>query len=152
MGRRVLVRPLISIEDESLAYRRRFIGTTDINKTPFEAATTRLESGSRELNTLLSSPYYQGTEQIPPTNQLGQNRTRSLGTSYQSKETISSILFHVHGHSHSAWGISHLGKIPIINPGPLRDGRFAIVTIRHGLGVGLVQQWILDGVEFGSVL
>ncbi|KND03623.1 uncharacterized protein SPPG_01099 [Spizellomyces punctatus DAOM BR117] len=125
-------------------------GTTDINKTPFDEKTTRLESGSRELQELLSSRFYQGVEEVPVIPKSPSLAARPAPPSTPSKVSPN-LLFHVHGHSHSAWGVSHLGKIPVINPGPLRDGRFAIATIEHGLGLGLVRRWILSSLEFATV-
>ncbi|TPX58698.1 hypothetical protein PhCBS80983_g02947 [Powellomyces hirtus] len=130
------------------------VGTTDINKTPHEGPNTRLESGSHELQVSMSSPFYQGITEITYNRDGNRRHGRNAepeGTSPRKKGAISGMLFHVHGHSHSAWGLSHLGSIPIINPGPLRDGRFAIATIEHGYGEGLVQRWALTGVEFATV-
>ncbi|KAJ3092335.1 hypothetical protein HK102_008485 [Quaeritorhiza haematococci] len=67
------------------------------------------------------------------------------------------LLMHIHGHSHAAWGLSHLGSIPVVNPGAMRDGRFAIATIEYGIGrvegsggrsAILRPRWALSGVQF----
>ncbi|KAJ3170187.1 hypothetical protein HDU88_008813 [Geranomyces variabilis] len=136
------------------------VGTTDINKTPHAGPMTRLEAGSYNMRDLLSSPFYQGITE-PVFTRDGQLRQRPNGnvvtpaasptaSSPRSKTAnpFGGILFHTHGHSHSAWGISHLGTIPIINPGPLRDGRFAVVTVEQGSGA-LAPPWTLSGIEFG---
>jgi hypothetical protein len=39
------------------------------------------------------------------------------------------IMINIHGHSHYPFGLSHIGQTMIINPGALRDGRFAIVSL-----------------------
>ncbi|CAG8667386.1 5532_t:CDS:2, partial [Racocetra fulgida] len=41
------------------------------------------------------------------------------------------IMFNIHGHTHCAFGLSHLGQTLIINPGPLQEGRFAILTLEQ---------------------
>ncbi|CAG8488531.1 5072_t:CDS:2 [Dentiscutata erythropus] len=41
------------------------------------------------------------------------------------------IMFNIHGHSHYPFGLSHLGQTFIINPGPLQEGRFAILTLEN---------------------
>ena len=44
-----------------------------------------------------------------------------------------------------------MGSIPVINPGALKDGRFAVAYLEYGLGMGMVRRWELKGVEFASV-
>ena len=39
----------------------------------------------------------------------------------------------VHGHTHAGGGKSHVGFTPIFNPGPLKDGEYAILTLRRSL-------------------
>ena len=61
----------------------------------------------------------------------------------QSQYNCNKILFHVHGHSHNCWGMSQVGKIPVINPGALKDGRFAIAEL-----VCLDGKWKFQPVAF----
>ncbi|KAJ3021699.1 hypothetical protein HKX48_007985 [Thoreauomyces humboldtii] len=122
------------------------LGTTDVNKAPHIPAS-RLETGSRALSTLLSLPYFQGA--VPDAAAYAQLWKEAKTP---KKNALSGgLMFHVHGHSHAAWGISHLGSVPVINPGALRDGRFAIATIEWSLNEGLVGGWKLMGVDFGKV-
>ncbi|RKO85907.1 hypothetical protein BDK51DRAFT_29714, partial [Blyttiomyces helicus] len=116
------------------------VGTTDINKTPFAASTTREETGSTALGALLSQRIFQTPLGLFPT-APGTKKTKSM----------SHIALHVHGHSHASWGVSHLGIVPIINPGPLRDGRFAVAEIEQGLDEHFKRKWRLVRVEFGVV-
>ncbi|KAJ3040201.1 hypothetical protein HDV00_011298 [Rhizophlyctis rosea] len=128
------------------------VGTTDDNKTPHQAATTRLETGSAQLTDLLSSPEFQGvTDENAKSPNSPLQRSPFSPKPGSPKQQSPNILFHLHGHSHSAWGISHIGNIPVINAGALKDGRFAIATVEYGLGLGMVKRWELKGVEFGWV-
>ena len=35
----------------------------------------------------------------------------------------------VHGHTHPGGGQGHIGALPVFNPGPLRDGAYAVLTL-----------------------
>ena len=77
---------------------------------------------------------------------------------------VLTITVNVHGHTHFSFGISHIGRTMIVNPGPLRDGRFAILTLERRSLDELIrkdtsgqrftealqreQVWIVAGVEF----
>ncbi len=37
----------------------------------------------------------------------------------------------LHGHSHRAWGQSKVGRVEVVNPGPLTMGRYAILELRR---------------------
>jgi Icc-related predicted phosphoesterase len=37
----------------------------------------------------------------------------------------------VHGHTHAGGGRGHIGAVPVLNPGPLRDGEYALLTLRR---------------------
>ncbi|CAG8471774.1 12110_t:CDS:10 [Ambispora leptoticha] len=47
----------------------------------------------------------------------------------QSKNKV--ITVNIHGHSHYPFGLTHIGRTMIINPGPLCDGRFAILKMER---------------------
>ncbi|CAG8514723.1 3273_t:CDS:2 [Paraglomus brasilianum] len=77
---------------------------------------------------------------------------------------VLTLTVNVHGHTHFPFGISHIGRTVIVNPGPLRDGRFAILTLERHSQDELIhkdtsrkrltealqrkQVWIVSGVEF----
>ncbi|KAI9002304.1 Metallo-dependent phosphatase-like protein [Gaertneriomyces semiglobifer] len=113
------------------------LGTTDVNRTP-HIPDTRLETGSRGFRKVLSSPEYQSPLATE----------NSSVTPAENIDRPVNVLFNIHGHSHFSHGVSHLGRIPIINPGPLKDGRYAIATIEHVLGMSMQMEWKLVGVEF----
>lgn len=56
------------------------------------------------------------------------------------------LLAHIHGHTHQALGLSHqIGGHPTVNPGALKNGRFAHVSFqRQHQG----DPWKLRGVHF----
>ncbi|KAI9092892.1 hypothetical protein DFS34DRAFT_632253 [Phlyctochytrium arcticum] len=117
------------------------LGTTDINKTPYADARARLESGSSSLHDLISSKAFQGIEEAT---------NSELNSSHIPRPPLH-VLFNVHGHSHASWGLSQLGNVPIINPGPLRDGRYATVTLERLMDEKFQQRWTLTNVTFGRV-
>lgn len=39
------------------------------------------------------------------------------------------LVFHVHGHSHDCFGMAQSCGISVINPGPLQNGRFAVLDL-----------------------
>ncbi|KAJ3300847.1 hypothetical protein HDU76_006017, partial [Blyttiomyces sp. JEL0837] len=85
-------------------------------------------------------------DSVPP------NRTaKKLSEASPSPLPSLDVLFHVHGHSHSSWGVSHIGKIPIINPGPLRDGYYAEVLLRQELDYRMMRKWYLAGVSINRL-
>ncbi|KAJ1965011.1 hypothetical protein IWQ62_002771 [Dispira parvispora] len=54
----------------------------------------------------------------------------------------------VHGHAHGAWGLAHLGPLRVLNPGALRDGRFAVVTLRRPLLESESSTWQIHSCLF----
>ena len=74
------------------------------------------------------------------------------------------IILNIHGHSHYPFGLSHIGQTMIVNPGALRDCRFAILSLvqldkdkfmERDRERGKYMQhfsrdkiWIIEGVEF----
>ena len=42
-----------------------------------------------------------------------------------------SVVALVHGHTHAGGGRSHVGTVPVFNPGPLKDGEYAILTLER---------------------
>ena len=42
-----------------------------------------------------------------------------------------SIVALVHGHTHAGGGRGHVGLVPVFNPGPLKDGEYAFLTLEH---------------------
>lgn len=47
-----------------------------------------------------------------------------------------SVVALVHGHTHAGGGRSHVGLVPVFNPGPLRDGEYALLTLEHSVDDG----------------
>lgn len=76
----------------------------------------------------------------------------------------SNIAINIHGHSHYPFGLSHVGRTMVINPGPLCDGRFVILTLRqldkeillhkdkerikYYMASNKSSFWVTEGVEF----
>ncbi|KAJ1994727.1 hypothetical protein H4R33_000150 [Dimargaris cristalligena] len=58
------------------------------------------------------------------------------------------VALNIHGHSHHAWGLGRSGRVPVVNPGALRDGRFVIVTLSKVAGSGDSDQWMMTDCEF----
>ena len=70
----------------------------------------------------------------------GSEAIRQLVLKYQP-------VVNLHGHSHFSWGVTRLGETEVVNPGPLRDGRYALLEF-----VYLQGKWVLSDVEFRRVL
>ncbi|CAG8619910.1 12746_t:CDS:2 [Ambispora gerdemannii] len=87
--------------------------TADVNIFPGNEEKTRIESGRQVFPALRSLL----TSHTPP------------NTDLQSKYQV--ITVNIHGHSHYPFGLTHIGQTMIINPGPLRDGRFAILKMER---------------------
>ncbi|CAG8539297.1 9113_t:CDS:2, partial [Paraglomus occultum] len=114
------------------------ISTTDVNKYPNELET-RIAAGSPAI-----------FEHIA-------NESPRKTPDDVDRLTIT---VNVHGHSHFPFGFSHIGRTMIVNPGPLRDGRFAILTlerrslnevtsgIRFSEALQREQAWVVADVEF----
>jgi hypothetical protein len=49
-----------------------------------------------------------------------------------------SVVALVHGHTHAGGGRSHVGLIPVFNPGPLKDGEYAVLTLEHSTDDGAI--------------
>ncbi|RIA98701.1 Metallo-dependent phosphatase-like protein [Glomus cerebriforme] len=81
-------------------------GTTDVDMYPLHPSGA-IESGSKVLRDMIAlrSP---------------------LLPNESSKQYIT---LNIHGHSHYPFGLSHIGQTMIVNPGALRDGRFAILSL-----------------------
>jgi len=81
-------------------------GTTDVDMYPLQPSRA-IESGSEVLRDMIAlrSP---------------------LWPDEPSKQYIT---LNIHGHSHYPFGLSHIGQTMIVNPGALRDGRFAILSL-----------------------
>ncbi|CAG8435349.1 5561_t:CDS:2 [Diversispora eburnea] len=117
------------------------VGTTDVDKFPLKEPSTAIEAGSPVLRKILES------KTSTPENPLNYN-----------------IVINIHGHSHYPFGLSHIGQTMVINPGPLGDGRFAILTLSQLDKEILLQRdkerinyyrnfnksnfWVMEGLEF----
>lgn len=58
-----------------------------------------------------------------------------------------SIVALVHGHTHAGGGRSHVGLVPVFNPGPLKDGEYALLTLEHSTDDGVM---VADDSESAS--
>ncbi|CAG8746588.1 9946_t:CDS:2, partial [Funneliformis mosseae] len=81
-------------------------GTTDVDMYPLQPSDA-IESGSKVLRDMIAS--------------------RSPLSPNESSQHY--ITINIHGHSHYPFGLSHVGQTMILNPGALRDGRFAILSL-----------------------
>ena len=56
------------------------------------------------------------------------------------------ILLNIHGHTHESAGICNLGNTTIINPGALKEGKFAIMKLKQeeveGDGKIKTKKWV----------
>ncbi|KXS11028.1 hypothetical protein M427DRAFT_36358 [Gonapodya prolifera JEL478] len=66
-----------------------------------------------------------------------------------------SVIAAIHGHAHFSQGLAHLGTVPVINAGPMRDGYVAMLTlIENSAGSKTkfdafrVPRWTLGGTQF----
>ncbi|CAI2175541.1 1863_t:CDS:2 [Funneliformis geosporum] len=116
-------------------------GTTDVDMYPLQPSDA-IESGSKVLRDTIAS-----------------RSPLSLNEPSQHYITIN-----IHGHSHYPFGLSHVGQTMIVNPGALKDGRFAILTLvqldkdkfmeEDGERREYMQHfsrdkiWIIEGAEF----
>ncbi|CAG8593082.1 19455_t:CDS:10, partial [Racocetra persica] len=83
------------------------VGTTDVSNFPLQDPS--VDSGSQSIRDILKKSTPLSPEDSSQCN----------------------IMFNIHGHTHCAFGLSHLGQTLIINPGPLQEGRFAILTLEQ---------------------
>jgi|JI10StandDraft_1071094.scaffolds.fasta_scaffold423811_2 Icc-related predicted phosphoesterase len=58
-----------------------------------------------------------------------------------------SVLLNIHGHTHDASGIARIGKITVLNPGALQDGRYASIVLENVGG-----RWNLVKIEMNKFL
>ncbi|CAG8460351.1 5946_t:CDS:2 [Cetraspora pellucida] len=110
------------------------VGTTDISNYPLRNPS--IDSGSKTIRDILEKRTPLSPEDSSQCN----------------------IMFNIHGHTHYAFGLSHLGQTLIINPGSLQEDRFAILTLeqlnKEKLFVGEMQgsdrinSWSMAGLEF----
>uniref|UniRef100_A0A1D1XPM3 Uncharacterized protein MJ1162 n=1 Tax=Anthurium amnicola TaxID=1678845 RepID=A0A1D1XPM3_9ARAE len=116
-------------------------GTADVDMYPLQPSKA-IESGSEVLRDMIAS-------------------RSPLWPDEPSKQYIT---LHIHGHSHYPFGLSHIGQTMIVNPGALRDGRFAILSLVQTIKDKLMERdkerinyikyfskdkiWNLGGVEF----
>lgn len=47
------------------------------------------------------------------------------------KKFADAPVIHICGHLHSRWGCGYLGITKVVNPGPLADGRYAIIDTEN---------------------
>ncbi|KAI8925476.1 Metallo-dependent phosphatase-like protein [Entophlyctis helioformis] len=111
------------------------LGTAVVDYTPWQAASAK-DTGNRRLRSLLASQAFQPPDRF---------------ASSQGDKPRAHIVFHVHGHAHHSWGVSQLGAIPVINAGPLRDGRFAIVTLRPSNSLHERLRWTFESVSMHTL-
>ena len=58
-----------------------------------------------------------------------------------------SVVALVHGHTHAGGGRSHVGVVPVFNPGPLKDGEYALLTLEHSVDDGAYESRRAAGTE-----
>ncbi|KAI8826254.1 uncharacterized protein EV422DRAFT_564064 [Fimicolochytrium jonesii] len=118
--------------------------TTDTYPKPWLCDSKRIESGSDGVRSVVTHMWCQGVQPPPPSS------TSQITTPTGDTQQQPPLLFHAHGHAHTSWGLSQLGNVPVINPGALRDGRYAVVTVERSWGEeGRV--WRVEDVRFGCV-
>jgi Icc-related predicted phosphoesterase len=55
------------------------------------------------------------------------------------------FLVNIHGHTHAGTGRSNVNKVQVINPGSLKEGNFAILSLEKS---EVSQTWIIKSTEF----
>lgn len=93
------------------------------------------------------------TDIYPEPGQKNGYRNRIESGSQGIRDTVlkqKSILALVHGHSHFSWGSAKLGKVPVINPGPLQNGRFLLLTLAKDDEEGSL--WSVQSISFHNLL
>ena len=106
------------------------ISTTDENLNPTNAHT-RCETGSFALYEHLS--------------QRLQKQNGPAGF------IDTDIFLNIHGHAHHSQGLARIASLPVINPGPMRDGFFSVLELERKVSRGLEMKWHLRKAEFGSL-
>jgi Icc-related predicted phosphoesterase len=105
------------------------LGTTDVHPNPARPERSRINAGSTAVRSQLLS--------------LAGHTDSTTGTAAER------ILALVHGHSHQPWGISQLGtRLTVINPGPLRDGRYGELELVRLNGQ---QQWRMQSIQLSTM-
>jgi len=61
------------------------------------------------------------------------------------------VIANIHGHTHSSQGMSNIGKVKVINGGPLKYGQFALFTLENKPAYSNNYNpngWIVSSIEF----
>eukprot|EP00117_Sycon_ciliatum_P001120 scpid87315/ scgid6916/ len=69
------------------------------------------------------------------------------GKAITGQEVQCSVVLNIHGHTHAGYGYSHIGAVPIINPGSLKEKRYGRLVVRHGE----CGRWQVDSITFHTL-
>eukprot|EP01027_Heterolobosea_sp_BB2_P003314 GEZU01005039.1.p1 GENE.GEZU01005039.1~~GEZU01005039.1.p1 ORF type:complete len:335 (-),score=54.73 GEZU01005039.1:26-1030(-) len=58
------------------------------------------------------------------------------------------VFLNIHGHTHPGFGVSKVGRVQVLNPGSLKENRFALLRLRKSSGIANSGSWALESVEF----
>ncbi len=106
-----------------------------LRSTEFQTIPTAKSAGNLDITALFESP-----EKIKP-------------APVQVPDFRQNVILNIHGHSHARFGLSHIGRIPILNPGALLHGRYALLTLRESLSSIFKgkKTWAIDDISFKSL-
>eukprot|EP01043_Picozoa_sp_COSAG02_P005129 COSAG02_NODE_137_length_34526_cov_94.448079_22_plen_158_part_00 len=62
--------------------------------------------------------------------------SRALSNHVRQPSSQQSVVALVHGHTHAGGGRGHVGLVPVFNPGPLKDGEYALLTLEQSVDGG----------------
>jgi Icc-related predicted phosphoesterase len=92
-------------------------------------------------------PYYSSTANMQFKNMWVYMGSKTLQEFL--KKNNKEILMNIHGHSHGAQGMhKDLNRIPVVNPGPLVEGKFAVLKLKRDFN----DEWIMTKIEFNQLL
>lgn len=123
--------------DTELAAELKKIGplghTDDEEESDDEEETTREDSAVGAKDTLLMLCHQGPSLSCTATDSVRQppihSGSRTLSAFVLARQRRQQLALLIHGHTHNGVGVCSVGSVPVLNPGCLKSGRFAIVTL-----------------------
>ncbi len=87
----------------------------------------------------------------PDSSHTSLDRSSPEGPVYSGSATLDQavkdprVIGLIHGHTHEGVGLAMLSQRQVINPGSLRDGRFAVLTLQKR------KDWMIQSVSFHNL-
>eukprot|EP00002_Diphylleia_rotans_P027002 TRINITY_DN5401_c0_g1_i2.p1 TRINITY_DN5401_c0_g1~~TRINITY_DN5401_c0_g1_i2.p1 ORF type:complete len:145 (+),score=33.91 TRINITY_DN5401_c0_g1_i2:410-844(+) len=63
----------------------------------------------------------------------------------KEKDLQKQVLINIHGHIHRGYGQSRIQRIPVVNPGSLKEGRSVLLTLAYS---PIKEKWETTSTEF----